>query len=376
MSLGLAERWVGAARLAVRLAVRLAARLAAVIAALCLASGCASEGGSLSYYSQSLAGHLDLMRRARPVADWLADPATPAPLRERLQLALQMRDFAVRELALPDNPSSRRYADLGRSAAVWNVVAAPELSLTLKTWCYPLMGCVGYRGYFQRAAAEVESEAQQAAGLEVNIYGVPAYSTLGWTNWLGGDPLLNTFVNGAESALARLIFHELAHQVVYAPGDTDFNESYATAVERLGLARWQATSGQAIDDASASQRQRDFRAITGRARRALQLLYDSSQPDSQKRQRKAELLAEMRAEHAALKASATGPWAGFKGYDGWFAQANNASLALQAAYDGLVPGFEQLFEQQGRDFSRFHAEVRRLADLPRAARRATLQSNL
>ena len=334
MSLGLAERWVGAARLAVRLAVRLAARLAAVIAALCLVSGCASEGGSLSYYSQSLAGHLDLMRRARPVADWVADPATPAPLRERLQLALQMRDFAVRELALPDNPSYRRYADLGRSAAVWNVVAAPELSLALKTWCYPLMGCVGYRGYFQRAAAEVESEAQQAAGLEVNIYGVPAYSTLGWTNWLGGDPLLNTFVNGAESALARLIFHELAHQVVYAPGDTDFNESYATAVERLGLARWQATSGQA------------------------------------------ELLAEMRAEHAALKASATGPWAGFKGYDGWFAQANNASLALQAAYDGLVPGFEQLFEQQGRDFSRFHAEVRRLADLPRAERRATLQSNL
>ena len=364
MSLGLAERWVGAARLAVRLAARFAARFAAVIAALCLASGCASEGGSLSYYSQSLAGHLDLMRRARPVADWLADPATPAPLRERLQLAL------------PDNPSYRRYADLGRSAAVWNVVAAPELSLTLKTWCYPLMGCVGYRGYFQRAAAEGESEAQQAAGLEVNIYGVPAYSTLGWTNWLGGDPLLNTFVNGAESALARLIFHELAHQVVYAPGDTDFNESYATAVERLGLARWQATSGQAIDDASASQRQRDFRAITGRARRALQLLYDSSQPDSQKRQRKAELLAEMRAEHAALKASATGPWAGFKGYDGWFAQANNASLALQAAYDGLVPGFEQLFEQQGRDFSRFHAEVRRLADLPRAERRATLQSNL
>ena len=230
MSLGLAERWVGAAR------------LVAVIAALCLVSGCASEGGSLSYYSQSLAGHLDLMRRGRPVADWLADPATPAPLRERLQLALQLRDFAVRELALPDNPSYRRYADLGRSAAVWNVVAAPELSLTLKTWCYPLMGCVGYRGYFQRAAAEVESEAQQAAGLEVNIYGVPAYSTLGWTNWLGGDPLLNTFVNGAESALARLIFHELAHQVVYAPGDTDFNESYATAVERLGLARWQATS--------------------------------------------------------------------------------------------------------------------------------------
>ena len=183
MSLGLAERWVGAALLAVRLAVRLAARLAAVIAALCLVSGCASEGGSLSYYSQSLAGHLDLMRRARPVADWLADPATPAPLRERLQLALQMRDFAVRELALPDNPSYRRYADLGRSAAVWNVVAAHEFSLTLKTWCFPVAGCVGYRGYFREADARELAQQLQAQGLEVSVYGVPAYSTLGWMNW-------------------------------------------------------------------------------------------------------------------------------------------------------------------------------------------------
>ena len=347
-------------------------------ALLTLGLGLGALGGcsTLGYYWQSATGHLALMHAARPVDAWLQDPATPDPLKARLALAQQMRRFAATELHLPDNPSYQRYADLQRPAAVWNVVAAPELSLQLRQWCFPVAGCVGYKGYFERAAAEVEAEAQQAAGLEVNIYGVPAYSTLGWTNWLGGDPLLNTFVNGAESALARLIFHELAHQVVYAPGDTDFNESYATAVERLGLARWQATSGQAIDDASASQRQRDFRAITGRARRALQLLYDSSQPDSQKRQRKAELLAAMRAEHAALKASATGPWAGFKGYDSWFAQANNASLALQAAYDGLVPGFEQLFEQQGRDFSRFHAEVRRLADLPRAERRATLQSNL
>ena len=362
MSLGLAERWAGAAR------------LAALIATLGLTSGCASEGGSLSYYSQSLVGHLDLMRRARPVSDWQADPATPAPLRERLGLAQQMRDFAVRELALPDNPSYRRYADLGRPAAVWNVVAAPELSLTLKTWCYPLMGCVGYRGYFQREAAEAEAAAQRAAGLEVSVYGVPAYSTLGWTNWLGGDPLLSTFVNGTESALARLIFHELAHQVAYAPGDTEFNESYATAVERLGLTRWQAISGRAIDDAAAAQRQRDVRSIAWRTRSALQTLYDSPQSEAQKRQRKAELLAGMRAEHAALQAMTNGPWSGFKGYDAWFAQANNAALALQAAYDGLVPGFERLFEQQGRDFGRFHAEVRHLAGLSLAERRATLQA--
>ncbi len=349
------------------------ARLAAALLLLGLGGGCASSSG-LGYYAQSIGGHLDVMRRARPVADWLADPATPAKLRERLLLAQQMRDFAVRELALPDNASYRRYADLGRNAVVWNVVAAPELSLTLKTWCYPLMGCVGYRGYFQRAAADAEAGAQSGAGLDVSVYGVPAYSTLGWTNWIGGDPLLNTFVNGSEAGLARLIFHELSHQVAYASGDTAFNESYATAVERLGLARWWAHTGRSDDDPAARQRQADFRAITARTRSALKTLYDSPASDPEKRQRKAELMATMRAEFAALKASPSGPWAGFDGYDGLIGRANNAALALQAAYDGLVPEFERLFEAQGRDFARFHAEVRRLAALPQAQRRATLQA--
>jgi predicted aminopeptidase len=309
------------------------------------------------------------------VADWLADPATPPALRERLALAQQMRRFAVSDLALPDNASYTRYADLGRSAVVWNVVAAPELSLQLKTWCYPVMGCVGYRGYFERAAADAEAQRQRAAGLEVSVYGVPAYSTLGWTNWLGGDPLLNTFVGGSEAALARLVFHELAHQVVYAAGDTLFNESYATAVERLGLARWVAASGRPGDDPGATQRQADFRAITQRTRGALEVLYRSDLPDAGKRQRKAALMATMRAEFAALQALPDGPWAGARGYDAWLAGANNAALALQAAYDGLVPGFERLFERQGRDFKRFHAEVRRLAALPAEQRRAALNDN-
>ncbi|MDO9285714.1 MAG: aminopeptidase [Aquabacterium sp.] len=349
-----------------------AATLAVALGAACLGSGCASVGSTVGYYTQSVSGHVDLMQRARPVDDWLADPNTPPALKDRLALAQQLRRFAVKELALPDNASYTRYADLGRNAAVWNVVAAPELSLTLKTWCYPVMGCVGYRGYFDRAAADAEGQALRDQGLEVSVYGVPAYSTLGWTNWIGGDPLLNTLVNAGEAQLARLIFHELAHQVLYVSGDTAFNESYATAVERLGLARWQAAIGRQVDDPAALQRGADFRALTRRTRAALAALYAGSEPDDVKRQRKAELMATMRSEHAAMKAQANGPWAGFNGYDAWFARANNASLALQAAYDALVPGFERLFQQQGGDFARFHAEVRRLADLPPEQRRAAL----
>lgn len=348
-----------------------AGTLAAALAALCLgSSGCSSLG----YYAQSVGGHLDLMQRARPIADWLADPATPAALKARLQVAQDARRFAVTALALPDNASYTRHAELGRNAAVWNVVAAPELSLTLKTWCYPVMGCVGYRGYFDQRAAEAEGAALRAQGWEVSVYGVPAYSTLGWTNWIGGDPLLNTLVGGSEAFMVRLIFHELAHQLVYVSGDTAFNESYATAVERLGLARWQAATGRSIDDPAVAQRTADFRAITRRTRAALAEVYDSALDEATKRARKAEVMATMRAEHAALKARNDGPWAGFGGYDAWFARANNASLALQAAYDGLVPQFERLFQQQGGDFARFHAAVQQLAALPKAQRRAALDA--
>lgn len=357
--------------MAVRRGVKFAAlatlaTLAAALAAASLGSGCSAVG----YYAQSVGGHVDLMRRARPVADWVADPATAPALRERLLLSQQLRRFAVQALALPDNASYTRYADLGRNAVVWNVVAAPELSLKLKTWCYPVMGCVGYRGYFDPAAAQAEAQLLRADGWEVSVYGVPAYSTLGWTNWIGGDPLLNTFVTRQEADLARLMFHELAHQVVYVDGDTAFNESYASAVERLGLARWQAASGRSADDPAQARRRDEFRAITQRTRAALAALYASDLADDRKRAGKTELLAALRAELAALKADTTSPWLGFTGYDDWVAKANNASLALQAAYDSGVPAFEQLFRQQGGDFSRFHAEVRRLAALPAAERRA------
>ena len=345
-----------------------AALLAATVAVSCLSSGCSSLG----YYAQAVGGHMDVVSRAKPVAGLLADAATPPALRERLALAQRMRDFASSELALPDNPSYRGYADLQRGAVVWNVVAAPELALTLKTWCFPVLGCVGYRGYFDRASADAMAAELQRERWEVSVYGVPAYSTLGWTNWIGGDPLLNTFIHWPEGELARLIFHELAHQVAYANDDTTFNESFATAVERIGGQRWLAT--RASDAARAEYadfdaRRKSFRELAARQRQRLMQLYAGPLSDDEKRQRKLELKAQLEADIAALKA---GPWRGFTGYDAWFARANNASYAVQAAYDDLVPAFERLYQQQGSDLKRFYAEVQRLSALPKAERRATL----
>ncbi|MFY7854802.1 MAG: aminopeptidase [Rubrivivax sp.] len=341
---------------------------ALVLAVVCGTTGCSTLG----YYGQAVGGHLDLLQRTRPVSEVLADPATPERLRQRLALSQQMRDFAVQELKLPDNRSYRSYADLERPSVVWNVVAAPELSLRLKTWCFPVMGCVGYRGTFRREPADALAAELRAQGWEVAVYGVPAYSTLGWTNWLGGDPLLNTFIHWPEGELARILFHELAHQVVYVNDDTMFNESFATAVEQIGSQRWLATRASEAarrEYADLQARRRDFRELTLRHRQRLQALYESPQTDDAKRQGKAALQAQLREEVERLKA---GPWAGFTGYDRWFAEANNASFGVQAAYNELVPAFERLFQREGRDFERFYAAVRRLAALPRDERRATL----
>lgn len=339
-------------------------------AVLCLSSGCASLG----YYGQSVAGHLDLVQRARPVDEWLADPATEPRLRERLALAQQLRRWAVDELALPDNRSYRSYAALDRPAAVWNVVAAPALSLTLKTWCFPVMGCVGYRGYYDRADADALAATLRTEGWEVAVYGVPAYSTLGWSEWLGGDPLLSTFIRWPDGELARLIFHELAHHVVYVADDTMFNESFATAVERLGGQRWldeQSTPAARAAYAAFDNRRRQFRALTRAARADLERIYaDAALDDAAKQAAKQARMATLRADYERLKQT---EWGGYAGYDGWFTQANNALLGIQAAYDEWVPAFEQLFEREGRDFARFYAAVRRLAALPKPERQETLR---
>jgi predicted aminopeptidase len=335
-----------------------------------LGAGCSHLG----FYGQAVAGHLDLLQRAQPVADLIADPATPPALRERLALAQRMRDFAVTELGLPDNRSYRSYSDLQRPAAVWNVVAAPELSLTLKTWCFPVAGCVGYRGYFDRQRAEATAARLRAAGYEVLVYPVPAYSTLGRLDWLGGDPLLSTFIGWPEGELARLIFHELAHQQVYVRDDMTFNESYASAVDRLGVRRWLAAHGSAearATHARFERRRAQLRALVQAARAELETVYASGRPVAEQRAAKAAVFERLRAGHRHLR---DGEWGGFAGLDAWFAGANNAALGIFAAYDELVPGFEGLYRRCGGDFACLHDQARQLAGLPKDERHARLHT--
>lgn len=332
------------------------------VLAAALLSSCAGTTSGVGYYWQSVTGHLKLMQAAKPVGDWLADAQTPEALRERLQLAQRIRAFASSELMLPDNASYRRYADLHRRAAVYNVVAAPSLSLTLHNWCFPVVGCVGYRGYFDEADAQAFARGL-SGDLEVAVYPVPAYSTLGWTNWIGGDPLLNTFIGYPEGELARLLFHELAHQVVFEAGDTAFNESFATAVERLGGARWlaQSTATAREQYENFHARRKTFRELTRATRAILQAIYDdASQDDTVKRSAKDAAMSAFRHQYASLRER----WDGYPGYDAWVRQANNASFGAQAAYDDWVPAFETLFEREDRDFELFYDAVRDLANRP------------
>lgn len=343
--------------------IRPAATLAAV--ALVLLGGCAE----LAYYAQSVNGQLSLLRARRPLPQVEADPATPPALRERLVLARELRDFASRELGLPDNGSYRSYADLKRPYAVWNVFAAPEFSLTPRRWCYPVAGCAGYRGYFSEAAAQREASALSAQGDDVYLGGVPAYSTLGWFD----DPLLNTFIRYPEYELARMIFHELAHQVVYVKGDTAFNESFAVAVELEGVRRWIARSGDAAlasDFERAQARRAEVEALVARHGAALEKLYASGLPPADMRAAKAARYAAFSADYANLKSA----WGGYAGYDRFFASPNNALLAAVQLYTARVPQFSALLAQHGGDLPAFFADVRALARLDKAARDARLDA--
>jgi predicted aminopeptidase len=349
---------------------RLAALLV-LLAVLAATAGCSTVG----YYAQAAQGHLALLNAARPVEDWLADPATPEALKRKLSAAREMRRFASTELALPDNRSYTAYADLKRPAVVWNVFATPELSVRLKTWCYPMFGCAAYRGYFDQADAKQTGEALRAQGYDVNLSPVPAYSTLGMTEWLGGDPLLNTFIHWPDAELARLIFHELAHQVVYVKDDTVFNESFATAVEREGVRRWLAAHGDEAQRqayAAFEQRRADFVALLTAHRAQLEQAFSDDAPDTVKRERKRAVFESLQ---AAYRRTRDERWGGFAGYDRYFAQPlNNAHLAAVGAYNEKVPAFEALLAREGRDLPRFFAAVRALGQLPRAERDAALQA--
>lgn len=371
-------------------------RSGASLAAALLLAGCAAQS-PLGYYWQAAAGQVRMLAAARPVAEAAQDPQLPDALRQRLQRTQQIRSFASQQLALPDNASYRRYADLGRSSAVWNVVAAPVDALELHRWCYPVLGCVGYRGYFAEADARQHATRLRQQGLEVHVYGVPAYSTLGWFNWLGGDPLLNTFIRWSEPELAGLVFHELAHQLLYVQNDTAFNESFATAVQRLGTQQWlttQASPALQAAFAAAEVRRQEWRELTRSTRAALAELYaeHARSPSTAESlaARKQMVLADFHQHYARLRAgwqqewqtvlaqrataapavaTPTDPWALT---DAWVAQANNASFAALGAYEDWVPAFVSMHQQVGGDWPRFYDAVRALARLPAAQRQAAL----
>lgn len=340
--------------------------LAALVAAGAL--GAAIAGcGSLGYYAQAVSGGIEIACKKRSIRRILADPRADADLKRRLSTVSEMRAFAVGELSLPDNASFRSYADLGRPYATWTVVAAPELSLDALRWCFPVAGCVSYRGYFSRQAAERFGGSLAAQGYDVEVGGVAAYSTLGWL----ADPVLNTFIELPEAELAGLLFHELSHQVAYASDDTAWNESFATAVELEGVRRWLAARGNAGEIEAyrlARSREEEVLGLLIGARGRLAEVYATAQPDDWKRQRKAEVLAELRAAHGELAAA----WQDDR-YAGWFgAGLNNARLASIGAYHELVPAFEALLARLDGDLERFYAEARRLAKLPAQRRRREL----
>ena len=332
-----------------------------------LLAGC-NGGFSPHYYWQAAGGQLEVWRLTRPVEEVGADPATPASLRERLALAGEIRDWASRNMALPDNGSYRRYADLGRPFVVWNVFAADPLSLTPRQSCFPIAGCVGYRGFFREADARAYADTLAGTGLDVHVSGVPAYSTLGWFD----DPLLNTFINYPETELVRLIVHELAHQVIYVRDDTEFNESFASAVEEEGVRRWLARPGREGGREGFERMQRlraDFAALVLKYRDALDGVYRSGLDHDAKLARKAELIHSLGDEYRTLRDR---EWRGFRGYDRWFAQdINNATLVSIGLYTGAKPAFARLIDASA-DMNEVWKTMHELARLPRDERRARL----
>jgi predicted aminopeptidase len=321
-------------------------RILAAALALVLCSGCES----ITFYSQAIGGHLKLLAAARPIDDWLADPATPADLKAHLQSARRIRQFASKELHLPDNGSYTTYADLGRRYAVFNVFAALPFSVEPKNECFPITGCVAYRGFFAEADARRHAEKLRKEGYDVYIGGVLAYSTLGWFD----DPLLSTFINYPEAQVARLVFHELAHQRVYAKNDATFNESFAVVVEEEGVRRWlEALGRQAeLEQFRAGQaRKRELAARIKETTERLKHIYATNLPRDQ-------MLEQKRGEFDRLRAA-------FPGFVP--AEPNNAFLASIALYNELVPGFERLLAQTG-SLDAFYARAKQLASSERSSR--------
>ncbi len=332
-----------------------------------LLSGC----GEWRYYQQAVHGHFAVQSQSRPVEAWLQRPDTDPHLRERLQRSQQIRDFATTALHLPDNSSYRQYADLERPFLVKNIFAAKPLSLTPKQWCYPIIGCASYRGFFDESMAAEAAHALHIAGYDVFVGKVPAYSSLGYF----ADPLLNTFIFWPVGLLAELLFHELAHQKIYVADDSAFNEGFATFVGEQGAAQWLAAFGTPAEQAAYAQFNRyreEFHALIAETKTQLAELYATDHSDAQKLQQKQALLAELRQRYRQQRDTA---WAGYSGFDGWMEQdLNNAKFIAFQTYREFVPYFAALFRLEDGHWEAFYAAVQRLTHLPAPERWQSLKA--
>lgn len=314
------------------------------------------------YYMQAVRGHSDLMKRRRPVPDVIADEASPETLKKKLALVREARDFAVTELLLPDNDSYRSYADLERDYVVWNVFAAPEFSLQPKTWCYPVAGCVAYRGYFREQAARKFGAKLSDRDFDVAVGGVAAYSTLGRFS----DPVLNTMLRWSDVDLVSTIFHELAHQKLYVKGDSAFNESFATTVAEIGVERWLKQTGEQSRLVAYSDRKGLRQAmfdLVREARDELAVLYAGEGDDESKRRQKREVLDALSASAQALIDQDGGD------ARNWLvAPLNNARLASMNLYEGRVDSFRAIFANCNRELPCFYERAAVLGELDGADR--------
>lgn len=332
------------------------------LAALLLLGGCSS----VNYYDQLVSGQLQLLRARQPVAQVIADPTRSPRLRQLLEHSQEARTFASRQLHLPDNRSYRLYADLGRPYVVWNVFATGEFSLEPVTHCFPIAGCVAYRGYYSVGGARGAAALQRQSGQDVYVSGVEAYSTLGWFD----DPILSSMLGWGDERLATLIFHELAHQQFYVKDDSEFNESFASFVEQEGTRQWRAARGLPAERLSQSRQRDQFTQLVLDTRERLKRLYSQPLNAEQMREGKAAEFELLRNNYRALRDS---QWAGDKRYDAWInGPLNNAKLLPFGLYDQWVPAFAALFKQVNRDWPAFYAAVERLGGLPMAERKTAL----
>jgi predicted aminopeptidase len=322
-------------------------RIPVMLVAVLQFSGC--------YYLQAARGHMDIMNKRRPVDDIISDTESPAELRKKLSLVNEARQFSIDELHLPDNDSYRSYADLERDFVVWNVFAAPEFSLQSKTWCYPVAGCVSYRGYFSKDAAERQAEKLESQGYDVVVAGVTAYSTLGRFS----DPVLNTMLRWNDVELIAVLFHELAHQQLYIKNDSEFNESFASAVEEVGVERWLARHGE-LERLSEYKNSRGFRRglmqLVEAARTALKELYASAAGENEKRRQKRAILDDLKSA-AEREAEASG-----RRRPAWLAsELNNASLIPLSLYQGRLDEFRELLIECNEDLRCFYDKAELLS---------------